>query len=144
MDFSDIILDEKQREIFVLKQQGLTYKKIAEKVGLSASTVSLYYKRAERIVTLTEWYQHKNAEFDEPSGVTLTKGDVRVMLDALLLLERTLLRRREPTPVNKYQQEYLQLKKESLENLIKMALICTLGEKKYEIMAAIHKQKSPR
>ena len=144
MELNDILLDEKQREIYTLKQQGLTFKKIAEKVDLSASTVSLYYKRAEHIVTLTEWYQQKSAEFYEPSDMTLTKGDVRVMLDSLILLERTLLRRKEPTPINKYQQQYLELKKESLEDLIVKALFCTVGEKKFEMLPEIYKQKSPR
>ena len=139
MNLNDIIPNEKQREIYLLRQRGMKFKKIAEQLGISASTASLYYKRAENIVMLTEWYQKKIAEFDEPSDITLTKGDVGVMLDALLLLERAQLRRKEREAVNKYQTEYLKLKKHSFEKLKKKAMIVTMGEKKYELMQQKYK-----
>lgn len=139
MNLNDIISNEKQREIYLLRQRGMKFKEIAEQLGISASTASLYYKRAENIVMLTEWYQKKIAEFDEPSDITLTKGDVGVMLDALLLLERAQLRRKEREAVNKYQTEYLKRKKRSFEKLKKKAMIVTMGEKKYELMQQKYK-----
>ena len=139
MNLNDIISNEKQREIYLLRQQGMKFKEIAEQLGISASTASLYYKRAENIVMLTEWYQKKIAEFDEPSDITLTKGDVGVMLDALLLLERARLRRKEQSPINKYQAEYLNQRILSFKKLKKQALICTMGEKKYELMQQKYK-----
>ena len=139
MNLNDIIPNEKQRQIYLLRQQGMKFKEIAEQLGISASTASLYYKRAENIVMLTEWYQKKIAEFDEPSDITLTKGDVGVMLDALLLLERAQLRRKEREAVNKYQTEYLKLKKRSFEKLKKKAMIAAMGEKKYELMQQKYK-----
>lgn len=93
MNHNDIISNEKQRQIYLLRQQGMKFKEIAKQMEISPSTASLYYKRAENIVLLTEWYQHKIAEFNEPSDIALTKGDVRVMLDALLLFERAQLKR---------------------------------------------------
>ena len=134
MNLNDIIPNEKQREIYLLRQRGMKFKEIAEQLGISASTASLYYKRAENIVMLTEWYQKKIAEFDEPSDITLTKGDVGVMLDALLLLERARLRRKEQSPINKYQAEYLNQRILSFKKLKKQALICTMGEKKYSMI----------
>ena len=139
MNHNDIIPNEKQREIYLLRQRGMKFKEIAEQLGISASTASLYYKRAENIVMLTEWYQKKIAEFDEPSDITLTKGDVGVMLDALLLLERAQLRRKEREAVNKYQTEYLKLRRRSFEKLKKKAMIAAMGEKKYELMQQKYK-----
>ncbi|MBQ4539524.1 MAG: helix-turn-helix domain-containing protein [Oscillospiraceae bacterium] len=139
MNLNDIIPNEKQRQIYLLRQQGMKFKEIAEQLGISPSTASLYYKRAENIVLLTEWYQQKIAEFDAPSDIALTKGDVRVMLDALLLFERAQLKRNERETVNKYQAEYLRLKKRSFEKLKKKALISAMGEKKYELMQQKYK-----
>jgi DNA-binding CsgD family transcriptional regulator len=48
-----VILSEKQREVFLLRMQGLSNKQVADKSGLSPGTVSDYYKEA--IAKIRRW-----------------------------------------------------------------------------------------
>ena len=128
------ILDEKRRQVYLLRKEGNSFRKIAKELGVSAATACRYHRQALRTLELALWYQKKIEEFSEKVEFPLTKGDIGVILDSLWLMERATLRRKERTPDNEYQEEYLWLKKYSFLEIKERMEICVLGEEKYRMM----------
>lgn len=128
------ILDEKRRQVYLLRKEGNSFRTIAKEVGVSAATACRYHRQALRTLELSLWYQKKIEEFSEKVDFSLTKGDLGVILDSLWLMERALLRRKEHIPENKYQEEYLWLKKYSFLDIKERMEISVMGEEKYRMM----------
>jgi len=125
------ILTEKQRQVFLLREEGCKFKDIAEKVGISSATASKYYNQAVKTIELAEWYQKKTAEFSEATDITLTKGDVAVIQDALLIFEKVYYEGRTRRPANRYQAEYIETKERAFRELKRRVMIYAMGEEKY-------------
>ena len=128
------ILDEKRRQVYLLRKEGNSFRTIAKEVGVSAATACRYHRQALRTLELSLWYQKKIEEFSEKVDFSLTKGELGVILDSLWLMERALLRRKEHIPENKYQEEYLWLKKYSFLDIKERMEISVMGEEKYRMM----------
>lgn len=81
-------LTPKQRTAFMLRENGLTMKEIAAKMGLSYSMVREHLARADRRLREYEQYIAYEERNREPVDLPLTRGEVKLLMDALHALER--------------------------------------------------------
>ena len=85
-------LTKRQREVFELREQGLTYKAIADQLGINVSGARQHYINAERRFREYTRY-HKIAEQNlEIAPIELTRGEVKVIAEALRVLERDMMK----------------------------------------------------
>lgn len=85
-------LTEKQREAYLLREEGLTYQAIGDKMGISVNAARNHVHHAERRFREYTLY-HKIEERNlEPAQIELTRGEVKVILEALVSLEREIMR----------------------------------------------------
>ena len=85
-------LTEKQREAYLLREEGLTYQAIGDKMGISmnaARTHVLHAERRFREYTLYHKIEERNLE---PAQINLTRGELKVILEALVSHEREIMR----------------------------------------------------
>ena len=82
------IFTPRQREAVLLKDRGLTIKKIAEEMGVSYSAARQLLHSAERRLREYERFQKVEEEDKVISAVPISRGECKVMLDALEALER--------------------------------------------------------
>lgn len=85
-------LTEKQREAYLLREDGLTYQAIGDKMGISMNAARNHVLHAERRFREYTLY-HKIEERNlEPAQIELTRGEVKVILEALVSHEREIMR----------------------------------------------------
>ena len=85
-------LTEKQREAYLLREEGLTYQAIGDKMGIStnaARTHVLHAERRFREYTLYHKIEEKNQEL---ADIDLTRGELKVIMEALVCLERDIMK----------------------------------------------------
>ena len=81
---SDILqLTEKEKTALSLRQQGLSYSAIGEKMGISVNSASHCCKRAARKVREYAYYKKKEAENQNPVAITVTRGQLKIIVSAL-------------------------------------------------------------
>ncbi len=86
-------LTPKQREAVELREQGMTLKQVAEQMGVSYNAAREHLHRAERRFREYDQYMAAEQRNQEPVELTLSRGEVKLVLDALRVLE------------NKYEKE---------------------------------------
>lgn len=87
------VLSEAQREVWVLYEQGLKRKEIAQRIGITYSTVAQHIRRAERRFREYANYcavKERNQEF---AYLPLTRGEVKIIFEALEVYGRKLERK---------------------------------------------------
>lgn len=84
------LLTEKQRAAYSLRMQGLSYKQIAEKLGITASGVTQNIQHAERRLREYERYQRMCRKDQKPVAFPLTRADLLLIENGLGLLEQEL------------------------------------------------------
>ena len=85
-------LTEKQREAYLLREEGLTYQAIGDKMGISMNAARNHVLHAERRFREYTLY-HKIEERNlEPAQINLTRGELKVILEALVSHEREIMR----------------------------------------------------
>lgn len=82
------ILTEQQREVYLLRQDGMTCKEIAEKINAPASRVTSCLKHAKRKIAEYESYHATGTSNDAPLDFPMTAGELRLVLEGLDLLKR--------------------------------------------------------
>lgn len=86
------ILTEKQRIAYLLREQGLTYKSIGKKMGISASAAQQNVKGAEQRFYEYEKYHAQQERDKQPIDFPLTRGELNEILAAVRMLEWDLIR----------------------------------------------------
>lgn len=77
------ILTERQRQAWTMRQQGLTYRKIAEAMDITSSAASQLVHNAERRFREYEKDQRIEARNQEIIQIELTRGEVELLLHLL-------------------------------------------------------------
>lgn len=81
------VLTERQRMAYTLRQQGLTYAKVGEAMGVSSSGAERNIKAAERRLREYAAYHAWQERNDEPVELPLTRGELRLVLRGLQMVE---------------------------------------------------------
>lgn len=82
------VLTERQRMAYTLRQQGLTYAKVGEAMGISSSGAERNIKAAERRLRECAAYHAWQKRNDEPAELPLTRGELRLVLRGLQMVEK--------------------------------------------------------
>lgn len=83
MEYDLSILTEKQRQAWELRQKGLSYRKIGEKMGISTNAATTHVHNAERRFRQWEKYNAIEQQNNEIVPVELTRGEVKLLVLAL-------------------------------------------------------------
>lgn len=86
------ILTEKQRVAWELRNKGLTFKKIAEEMGVTVSAATEHVHKAERRFREYERYQAAKERNNEVIQIELTRGECKLLIDAISEYERVLMK----------------------------------------------------
>ena len=84
------ILTARQREVWLLYKQGKKKSKIAEELGISCGAVSGHIYSAERRLREYDHYYAVEERNEESVDLPLTRGEVKIIIEALSLYEREL------------------------------------------------------
>lgn len=85
-------LTEKQRTAYELREQGLTFKAIGEEMGITQTAARNHVHNAERRFREYTAYHRIEQRNLEPLPIDLTRGEVKIILSALQLLERDMMK----------------------------------------------------
>ena len=85
------ILTEKQREAWELREKGMTYKEMAAQMGISMSAARAHVIKAERRFREYERFIKMKENDNETEVLTLTHGEIKLLVDALMKYEQELL-----------------------------------------------------
>lgn len=85
------ILTERQKTAWELREQGLTYAAIAKEMGITSSAVRTHIVNAERRFREYEYFNDAKEKNAELLNLDLTRGEVKLLVDALLKFEKELL-----------------------------------------------------
>ncbi len=77
------ILTAKQRQVYLLRQEGLSFKAIGEAMGIGAGTATRHMHEAERRFREKAYYDAQEAWNQEPIIISTTQGQARALLDCL-------------------------------------------------------------
>lgn len=80
------ILTERQRDVYLLKQQKMSYKKISEVLGITPSIARSIYENAMRRLIDYEYYHAVEERNDEKTDFPLTRGELKLIREGLVLL----------------------------------------------------------
>lgn len=85
-------LTEKQRTAYELREQGLTFKAIGEEMGITQTAARNHVHNAERRFREYTAYHRIEQRNLEPLPFDLTRGEGKIILSALQLLERDMMK----------------------------------------------------
>lgn len=85
-------LTEKQRTAYELREQGLTFKAIGEEMGITQTAARNHVHNADRRFREYTAYHRIEQRNLEPLPIDLTRGEVKIILSALQLLERDMMK----------------------------------------------------
>ena len=86
------ILTIKQRTAWELRKTGITFKQIALQMGITPSAASELVHKAERRFRDYERYQNAKERNNEVLQISLTRGECKLLVDAISEYERVLMR----------------------------------------------------
>lgn len=86
------ILTEKQKTAYLLRQEGMTYKAIAEKMGVTSDTASQHVKTAERRFREYERLQAQERWGKEEVSITITRIELEAVMWSLKWIEDKMIR----------------------------------------------------
>ena len=81
-------LTPKQRTAVQLKEKGLTIKQVAAAMGVTYNAAREHLRHAERRFREYEEYMAVEKRNLEPADLQLTRGEVKLIMEALRFLER--------------------------------------------------------
>ena len=88
------ILTERQRQVYLLRQQKLTYAQIGEQLGISGASAGTTYHAAHRRLRDAAILHDAPSEHDtRPVDFPLTRGELEATAGALFLLQREMCRK---------------------------------------------------
>ena len=88
------ILTERQRQVYLLRQQKLTFAQIGEQLGISAASAGTTYHAAHRRLRDAAILHDAPSEHDtRPVDFPLTRGELEAIAGALFLLQREMCRK---------------------------------------------------
>lgn len=87
------ILTEKQKRAYSLRQKGMTYQKIGEAMGISTPAATAHVKGAERRFREYKSYHDEQKSNDRPAPISLTYGELKLVVEGLGLLQKDMLRK---------------------------------------------------
>ena len=88
------ILTERQRQVYLLRQQKLTFAQIGEQLGISAASAGTTYHAAHRRLRDAAILHDAPSEHDtRPVDFPLTRGELEAIAGALFLLQRKMCRK---------------------------------------------------
>lgn len=93
MDKDLSILTDNQRKAWLLRTQGMSYKRIADDMGISAYMARMQVQNAQR-----RFYQYQNfcrekVQNEEIITIELSKGELRVIVDGLRSVQDALVKK---------------------------------------------------
>ncbi len=80
-------LTERQKQVFLLRSSGLSYIKIGQQLGISASAARTHYENGVRRVREKERYNAVQERNNEIADIDITRGELKLILQGLSLLE---------------------------------------------------------
>ena len=80
-------LTERQRTAYLLRAEDMTYRRIGQEMGITASTAREHVRNAERRIREYTRYQNYLERDRQRVDVLLTRGDLREILQGLQLLK---------------------------------------------------------
>lgn len=83
------MLSEKQKEAYLLREQNLSFSKIAEKIGISPSSARGRYHAVLRRIQEYEHYNAVRERNNVPVTFPLTRGELQLIHEGLYLLTRS-------------------------------------------------------
>lgn len=86
------VLSDRQREVWELYEQGKNRSQIAKLLGISPSVVADHIRHVERRFREYDHYCAVEERNKEPASLSLTRGEVKIIIEALALYERELER----------------------------------------------------
>lgn len=88
------ILTKRQRQVYLLRQQKLTFAQIGEQLGISAASAGTAYHAAHRRLRDATILHDAPSEHDtRPVDFPLTRGELEAIAGALFLLQREMCRK---------------------------------------------------
>ena len=84
------VLSDRQREVWELYEQGKNRSQIAKLLGISYSVVADHIRHVERRFREYDHYCAVEERNKEPVSLSLTRGEVKIIIEALALYEREL------------------------------------------------------
>lgn len=88
------ILTKRQRQVYLLRQQKLTFAQIGEQLGISAASAGTAYHAAHRRLRDAAILHDAPSEHDtRPVDFPLTRGELEAIAGALFLLQREMCRK---------------------------------------------------
>ena len=103
------VLTEKQREVYLAREKGESYTKIANRMGCRYSNARQHYVAAVRRLQAQEKYNSMKEKNSAPVDLTLTLGELKVARIALECLkgdiEREQMRRKPENQTPSYEYD---------------------------------------
>ena len=88
------ILTPRQRQVYLLRQQNLTFQQIGAQLGMSAATAGSTYRAARRRLRDAAILREAPSEQDmRPVDFPLNRDELEAITGALLLLQREMCRK---------------------------------------------------
>ena len=91
------ILTEKQKEVYLLRMEGMPFTEISRKLGKSVSAVRENYRGVERRTREYAAYQRAEARNNEVVDFPMTRGELKAVCDGLRKLQEDATRNIRPS-----------------------------------------------
>ena len=93
MDIGINVLTEKQQAVWDLKQQGLTKRQIAERLGISVGMVTTHLNNADRRFQQYEKFKALEAKNNEIVDMEFTRGELELIVQAFTEYQHVLMKK---------------------------------------------------
>ncbi|MCD8357417.1 MAG: hypothetical protein LUE11_12725 [Clostridia bacterium] len=112
------ILTKQQRTAYTLRTQGLTFQKIADTMGISASMARQHVRNAERRFREYDRFRATQMKNATPVAFPLTRGDLKIILEGLYHTKHNLERTKPMSADSDWLGSFL-YKSQSVEDLVR-------------------------
>ena len=89
------VLTVKQRQAYELRQSGLTFREIGERMGITADAARQNFKGAERRLMDYAKYQRVQEQNYKPVDFPLTRGELKIIIEGLRKEASSMISRRQ-------------------------------------------------
>lgn len=121
-------LTERQRTAYILKEQGLSNKQIGESMNTSVSAVAHLLQAAKSKIEKYEIHCRLKEKSAQPIDFPLTRGELDMMISALLVFEKNIVKKRGGHYCSLDVKNYLPYDIERLSELCERAQISLYGK----------------
>lgn len=127
------ILTAKQRQAYLLRQQGLSFRAIGENMGIIDSTARMHFNMAERRLREKAHDDAQNAWSETPILISTTQGQVQALLDCLDWLDGAV--RRKVYRSSKNSQDRLPYSVRVLKGFVEQLQMDLYGEVHWDFLS---------